>query len=180
MSNIKKRNFVDLETGEKIENVVYMRTEVQQEVIENEKRLKAYRDAQKTEKHPFYFAKMEKAKEADKMLSMKDMGYFLVMQSYISYDNMLKMKNDSKLPMTKKEVMGVLKIKKLHTLNALLKNFVELGLIFEDKVELYGKEDIEHNTTYRPKARMIQVSAIQFSGPSGLCTYSERTKFLSY
>lgn len=134
------KRLMDIETGEILEDVVSYRTKEQQEIIENEKRLKAYRDAQGTEKHPFYFAKMEKAKEADKMLSMKDMGYFLVMQSYISYDNMLKMKNDSKLPMTKKEVMGVLKIKKLHTLNALLKNFVELGLIFEDKVELYGKE----------------------------------------
>lgn len=136
----KLKTLVDIETGEILENIVSYRTKEQQEIIENEKRKKAFRDAQGTDKHPFYFAKMERVKEADKMLSMKEMGYFLVMQSYISYDNMLKMENDAKLPMTKKELMEVLKIKKPHTLNALLKKFAELQLVSEEKVELYGKQ----------------------------------------
>ena len=135
-----KRILVDIDTGEKFEDVIDIRTQQQQDIIDNEKRKKAYRDAQGTEKHPFYFAKMEKVKEANKMLSMKEQGYFLVMQCYISYDNMLKMENDAKLPMTKKEVMEVLKIKKPHTINALVKKFVDLGLITEKKVELYNKE----------------------------------------
>lgn len=131
---------LDTATGEILDNVVSYRTKEQQEIIDNEKRKKAYRDAQGTEKHPFYFAKMDKVREADKMLSMKEQGYFLVMQCYISYDNMLKMENDAKLPMTKKELMQVLKIKKPHTLNDLLKRFIELGLVSEEKVELYNKE----------------------------------------
>jgi plasmid maintenance system antidote protein VapI len=134
------KNLVDIETGELIEDVVSVRTKLQQEIIDNEKRKKAYRDAQGTDKHPFYFAKMETAKEADKMLSQKELGYFLVMQSYISYDNMLKMENDAKLPMTKKELMEVLKIKKPHTINALVKKFIELDLLKEGKVDLYGKQ----------------------------------------
>ena len=129
------KEFMDIETGEIIEISSY-RTKGQEDKV----RQKMYRDAQGEEKHPFYFAKMETAKEADKMLSMKDLGYFLVMQSYISYDNMLKMENDSKLPMTKPELMQVLKIKKPHTINALVKKLVELGMVTEDKVELYGKE----------------------------------------
>lgn len=134
------KRLMDIETGEILENVVSIRTQEQQEIIENEKRKKAFKDAQGTDKHPFYFAKMEKVKEADKMLTMKEQGYFLVMQSYISYDNMLKMENDSKLPMTKKELMQVLKIKKPHTLNDLLKKFMALDLVTEEKVELYGKQ----------------------------------------
>ncbi|MFC0235144.1 MarR family transcriptional regulator [Fictibacillus phosphorivorans] len=134
------KRLMDVETGEILEDIVSYRTKEQQEAINKKNRMKAYRDAQGTEKHPFYFAKMDKAREADKMLSMKEMGYFLVMQSYISYDNMLKMENDAKLPMTKKELMEVLKIKKPHTVNALVKKFIELGLVSEDKVELFGKE----------------------------------------
>ncbi|EIT85380.1 hypothetical protein A374_11570 [Fictibacillus macauensis ZFHKF-1] len=136
----EKRVLVDIETGEKFDDVVSIRTKQQQDIIDNEKRKQAYRDAQGTEKHPFYFAKMEKVRGADNMLSMKEQGYFLVMQSYISYENMLKMNNDSKLPMTKKELAEVLKIKKAHTINALVKKFVDLGLVSEDKAELYGKE----------------------------------------
>ncbi|WP_143804820.1 hypothetical protein [Paraliobacillus ryukyuensis] len=53
---------------------------------------------------------------------------------------MLKMENDSKLPMTKKELMEVLKINKPHTINKLIKQFKELDMMSEDKVELYGKQ----------------------------------------
>ncbi|WP_079709892.1 hypothetical protein [Paraliobacillus ryukyuensis] len=83
------REYINRETGE-IQEFVYTRTKEQQAVIENEKRKQAYRDAQDKESNPFYFAKMEAVREADKMLSMKEMGYFAVIQSYISYDNMYK------------------------------------------------------------------------------------------
>lgn len=132
------QEYINKETGEIVE-FVYTRTADQQEVIENEKRKKAYKDAQGTESNPFYFAKMESAKEAGKMLSMKEMGYFVVIQSYINYNNMLKLENDSKLPMEKKELMEVLKIKKPHTINKLLKKLYQLDMMHEDEVDLYGK-----------------------------------------
>ncbi|MCE7793450.1 MarR family transcriptional regulator [Salipaludibacillus sp. CUR1] len=133
------REYIDRETGE-IKEFTQTRTKEQQEVIENEKRKKAYRDAQGAEKHPFYFAKMEKAKEADNMLSMKDKGYFAVIQCYISYDNMLKKENDSKLPMTRKDLLEVLKIKKYDTVSSLINKFKKHGLIEEKKIDLYGKQ----------------------------------------
>lgn len=132
------KQYADLETGEIVEG--NLKTKQMQEIIDNEKRKQTIKDAQGTEKHSFYFANMETAKEITKMLTQKELGYFLVMQCYINYDNMLKMDNEAKLPMTKPELMKVLKIKKPHTVNALIKHFVELGLVIEGSTDLYGKQ----------------------------------------
>lgn len=131
---------MDIETGEIIEDVVSISTKDSQAKADKKRKQQAYRNARGTEKHFFYFTNMETAKETAKMLNQKELGYFLVMQCYINYDNMLKTENDAKLPMTKPELMDVLKIKKPHTINALIKNFVELGLVIEESIELYGKQ----------------------------------------
>ncbi|PED99598.1 hypothetical protein CON78_15830 [Bacillus toyonensis] len=72
------------------------------------------------------------------------------MQTYIDYDNMLKLSNEAKKPMTEFDLGQVLQIKSKKTLNALLSRFESLSLIFRDSVTKYGKElkAIYINDTY--------------------------------
>lgn len=49
------------------------------------------------------------AREVLKMdrLNTKELGYFLLLQIYVDYDNMLKINPDARLPMTEKELAEV-------------------------------------------------------------------------
>ncbi|MGG0186968.1 hypothetical protein [Bacillus rhizoplanae] len=129
------KQLMDIETGEIIEVTSY-RTDKQD---------KAYREQLKRETlrnksdAPFLFTQMDAIEGGLAKLNNKDLGYFLVMQTYIDYKNMLKVSADSKMPMTTVELQEVLKIKSDKTLRAMLKRFKDLGIVYQEKVELYGK-----------------------------------------
>lgn len=133
------RTLVDMETGELLEVASY-RTVAQQEAyaakLQKEKITK-YRN--KTD-NPFIFTEMG----ADTMhtlnnLTNKQLGYFLVLQSYINYDNVLT-KPDARKPMALKEVQEALKIADSKTFRLLIKAFEEAGVASKQLVTMYGKE----------------------------------------
>ncbi|MBT2286836.1 hypothetical protein J7E78_25255 [Paenibacillus polymyxa] len=92
--------------------------------------------------NPFTMVNMEGAKQLATMerLSTKELGYFLVLQLYIGYDNMLKMSLDARIPMTEKGLAEVLRIRDKRTYSNLLRKFMELGLIQSQRVSLFKKE----------------------------------------
>jgi hypothetical protein len=130
------RIFADALTGEKIE-VAYYRTPEQQKAYQEIKKKEA---VLKKSKNPFVFTEMEAFEGGLSMLDNKQLGYFLIMQTYIDYKNMLKVNPDAKHPMTEKELQKVLKIKSPKTIRSLLKEFERLSLIYIDEIESYGKK----------------------------------------
>ncbi|MGE7604918.1 hypothetical protein ACQKL5_21045 [Peribacillus sp. NPDC097675] len=100
------RIMVDVETGEKYDLASYTTVEQQlayKEVKDKEERLS------KSE-NPFFFAEMDevKGKELTK-LDNKNLGWFLILQTYVDYKNMLRLL-DAKLPMKPLEIRRALKI----------------------------------------------------------------------
>jgi hypothetical protein len=91
--------------------------------------------------NPFTLVSMEASKEITLLeeLTTKELGYFLLMQSYISYDNMLR-NTESTLPMTEKEIGQALKIKTKKHYSKVIEKFIALGLIYKESVTLYNKE----------------------------------------
>ncbi|WP_313469026.1 hypothetical protein [Carnobacterium sp.] len=129
---------VDSITGEIIEGAVVITPE-QQDAYNKHKIKKATIEAN-SDKKTFSFQKMDKMKGVDCLLTLKQWGYFCVLSSYIDYDNMLKMAPKSKVPMTQKEMRGILKISKQDTLRTLLKTLKENKLLIEKKIIVYGTE----------------------------------------
>jgi hypothetical protein len=128
--------FVNLETGEKVE-IAYYRTPEQQKAYQEKKKKEAVLERSK---NPFVFTEMDAFQGGLSVLDNKELGYFLIMQTYINYDNMLKIHPDAKHPMTVKELQQALKIKSPKTIRKLLKEFERLSLIYIDTVEFHGKK----------------------------------------
>ncbi|MBM7691144.1 hypothetical protein JOC77_000549 [Peribacillus deserti] len=126
---------MDIETGEIIEVASY-RTEAQQRAYQEHKKRESLISKSDA---PFLFTQMDAIEGGLAKLNNKDLGYFLVMQTYIDYKNMLKVSADSKMPMTTLELQDVLKIKSDNTLRGLLKRLKDKGIVYQEKVELYGK-----------------------------------------
>lgn len=127
------REFLDLETGELIEVASY-KTPEQVAFIKKQKEIELYSNRSDA---PFVFTEMDLG-GLEKM-NNKDLGYFLVLQTYVNYENMLRLTADSNLPMTRKEMQQALKINSNKTLVDVLKRFKENNLITEEKIERYGK-----------------------------------------
>ncbi|CDQ38920.1 hypothetical protein [Virgibacillus salexigens] len=128
------KRMIDADTGEIIEVSSY-RTPEQD---------KAYREIKKKETaknradNPFIFTEMNIG--GLEVLNNKDLGYYLILQTYIDYKNMIKSTTDSNLPMTREQMQEVLKISSNKTLVNLVKRFKKQGLLYEEKVGLYGKQ----------------------------------------
>lgn len=129
------RIMVDVETGEKYDLASFTTVEQQlayKEVKDKEERLS------KSE-NPFFFAEMDevKGKELTK-LDNKNLGWFLILQTYVDYKNMLRLPN-AKLPMKPLEIRRALKITDSRTFKTLQAKLEELELIYTKDVEMYGK-----------------------------------------
>lgn len=126
--NLHKYDLVDKEEAARIK-----------EAINKKKEIERYKD--RTD-NPFTMVNMEGARDllAMERLNTKELGYFLVLQTYIGYNNMLKMSLDAVVPMTEKELAEVLKIKQKRTYSGLLVKLMELGLIYKEKVTKFNKE----------------------------------------
>ncbi|SDE01772.1 hypothetical protein SAMN05428987_0205 [Paenibacillus sp. CF095] len=138
----------DVDTGYMIADKVNLNThtiinnaqrEAYKEKLEYQQRLERYK--YRTD-NPFTMVNMEGARDllATERLSNKELGYFLVLQSYIGYDNMLKMSLGARIPMTEKELAEVLRIRDKRTYSNILRKFMELDLIQSKKVSLFKKE----------------------------------------
>lgn len=129
------KRLMDIETGEIVEVASYRTAEQDRAYREHKKResLISKSDA------PFLFTQMDAIEGGLSTLNTKDLGYFLIMQTYIDYKNMLKVSGDSKLPMTTAELQEVLKVKSDKTMRALIKRLKDNNIIYQEKVELYGK-----------------------------------------
>ncbi|OBR66723.1 hypothetical protein A7K91_00115 [Paenibacillus oryzae] len=110
-----------------------------QEAARRRKEIETYRNGWDIH---FTMVHMEGARDllAKEILNTKELGYFLMLQSYIDYKNMLKIKTFARLPMTKKELAEVLGIRDKRTYSKLLDKFMELGLIHSKKITLFKQE----------------------------------------
>lgn len=128
------RNFVDLETGELIEDVVSIRTAKQEQ---------AYKDKKERDelinrsKEPFISVNQDLG-GIEKMLNSKDLGYFLIMMSYADYENRLKASPDAKVPLVRKEIQKILKVSE-DTMRGIVNRFKKADLIKIETVKRYGK-----------------------------------------
>lgn len=132
----------ETETGETIENVASYITEEQKQAIDKKRAneletAKKELSYKKTNKH-FNFTSMEKGGTLKK-LSLKHLGYLLVLQTYTDYKNMLRIP-DGKKPMKKSDIKRAIHVTDSRSLNAFLDAVMDLGIIYEEQVLMYGKE----------------------------------------
>ncbi|MFE4129695.1 hypothetical protein [Peribacillus sp. YIM B13482] len=128
------QEFMNVETGDVVKIASY-RTEAQQEAYQKHQKAKA---VIKKSGSPFVFSEMEAFKGGLSMLNNKELGYFLLLQTYVDYKNMVKANADAKTPMKTKEIAEALGVT-AQTTNTVLKKFEKLSLIYRDKVEVAGK-----------------------------------------
>lgn len=133
-----KEVFTVVDANGEVRDDVKVVTPEMQEATKKRKHLEVYRKRTDT---PFTLVNMESTKEVAVMeqLNTKELGYFLVLQTYVDYENMLKMSH-SNLPMTEKELGKALRVKQPRTYKKVLNKFIEIGLMFKKPVTLYGKE----------------------------------------
>lgn len=133
-----KNTFTVIDANGEIREDVKVFTPEMQEASKRRKELDTYKN--RTD-NPFTLVSMEASKEVTVLeeLNTKELGYFLIMQSYVDYENMLK-KSDSTLPMTEKELGEALKIKQKRTYSKVIEKLIGLGLMYKESVTLYGKE----------------------------------------
>lgn len=130
------------ETGEIISEIASYRTVEQQEAYRKLKQKEDRIASAKEGMEPFIFADMNKVKEvtALRKLSFKSLGYYAVLTTYADYSNTLKLNEQSNVPMSKKELKEVLKIKSDNTVNSLLKELKSAGMLTEITLDKYGKK----------------------------------------
>ena len=131
------------ETGEIIsEDVASYRTVAQQEAYQQLKLKKDRVASAKEEQEPFIFADMKNLKERIGMteLTFKQLGYYAVLTTYAGYDNVLKLSEQSNVPMDKEDLKTVLKINREHTINELIKALKTAGILTEITVDKYGRK----------------------------------------
>lgn len=126
--------FMNIETGQIVEVASY-RTKAQQEAyLAKQKREAVIKRAGS----PFVFSEMDAFGGGLSMLTNKDLGYFLLMQTFVDYKNMVKANADAKTPMKTKDIAEALDVT-TKTLNNLLNKLEKLSLIYREKLEVAGK-----------------------------------------
>ncbi|MFJ7510027.1 hypothetical protein ACIQW7_11265 [Peribacillus simplex] len=131
-----KEVFTVVDANGEIRDDVKVITPLMQEQAQKKKEMETYKN--KSE-NPFIFTEMDGVKFVELTnLENKQLGYFLVMQTYIDYDNMLRAKG-AKLPMKPVELRKALKITDTRTFKKIMVEFEEIGLIHHKEVEMYGK-----------------------------------------
>ncbi|MFN7251495.1 MAG: hypothetical protein ACK4M9_11970 [Anaerobacillus sp.] len=135
---IAKEVFTVVDANGEVRQDVKVVTPLMQEQSKKRKELQTYRNKAD---NPFTIVNMEASKELTGLeeLNTKELGYFLILQSYISYDNMLRQPK-STLPMIKKEIGQALRMKDRRAYSKVINKFIELGLMYQESVTLYDKE----------------------------------------
>lgn len=125
----------DKATGEVLEGKFY--SSEQLEAIKNTKNKQILKNKSD---NTFTFVEMDGIQKGLKDLNIKDLGYLLVMQTYIDYNNLMKCSPDSKLPMSRVELQEKLKVGSYKTVVNLIQRFKKQGILVEKPVEMYGKK----------------------------------------
>lgn len=132
------KKLIDPITGEIIEVTSYKTVEQDKAIKEKQKREHEYYiKGSRGNSKPFVFTEMNIG--GLQKLNNKHLGYFLLMQTYTDYDNVLKENKDSKAPMTRKQLEEKLNVTK-NTMTSLIKTLKKEGLVKEEKIEVYGKK----------------------------------------
>ncbi|MGG0418256.1 hypothetical protein ABEY52_19660 [Priestia aryabhattai] len=136
MEEIQGTEFVNLETGEK--KIISSYRTVQQEKVYQEKKR---REQSRKKSKAFTFSNMENAKEVIQMLTTMELGYFLVLQTYIDYSNNSLVKSThNPTPMKRRDIGEVLGISNRSHVKKHIDNFLEKGLLIEKIIAVDGKE----------------------------------------
>ncbi|GLY12507.1 hypothetical protein [Pseudobacillus badius] len=130
-----RETFTVIDANGEIREDVRVITALQEEQARKIKELKIYKQ---TSENPFVFVEMGAVNKLS-TLDNKMLGYFLVLQTYIDYNNMLRNRGD-KLPMKNVEIRRALNISNRGTFNKIMAQFEEMGLLYRKDVELYGKQ----------------------------------------
>ncbi|MEZ0117131.1 UNVERIFIED_ORG: biotin operon repressor [Heyndrickxia coagulans] len=129
------RKLVDPETGQVFDNVVFIRTKEQQKAWQDKKRVAEPR------RHSFTFSHMENTKEVISMSTTVELGYFLMLQTFIDYENNMLVKSQKdKIPMSRRDIGKVLGISNRSIVKKHIDNFLEKGLLTTKQVTVNGKE----------------------------------------
>ncbi|MGP4068371.1 hypothetical protein [Halobacillus sp. B29] len=128
------QEFMHIETGE-IKSISSYRTEEQDQKYQEYKKREAVINKSN---NPFVFTEQTAFEGGISTLKNKDLGYFLMMQTYVDYKNMLKTKANNKNPMSQKELAEALDIT-TKTAGNLIRKFEKLSLVYRDKVEVAGR-----------------------------------------
>jgi biotin operon repressor len=136
MKEVTGTEFVNLETGEVVKISSY-RT-VEQEKAYQEKKM---REKSRKKAKAFTFSNMENAKEVIQMLTTMELGYFLVLQTYIDYSNNALVKSShNPTPMSRGDIGEVLGINNRSHVKKHIDNFLEKGLMIEKTITVDGKQ----------------------------------------
>lgn len=128
--------FINKDTGEIVKIASY-RTEEQEQAY----RLKSKQVESRKKAHAFTFSNMQGAEEVIKMLTPMELGYFLVLQTYIDYENnALIVSTHNPVPMNRGQIGEVLGLNNRSSLKKNLDNFIEKGLIIEQELVYSGKQ----------------------------------------
>lgn len=133
---------INTETGEIISEVASYRTVAQQEAYQQLKHKETQIASEDTKQERFIFAGMQELKERLKSmteLTFRQLGYLAVISTYAGYDGILKLTEQSNVPMNKAELKKVLKIGKDNTINDLIKDLKTAGFLTEITVDKYGR-----------------------------------------
>lgn len=122
------------ENGEIVEGARVILPEQQQAIKKAQEKQAVMNRASK----PFVFTEMGAITGGLSTLKNKELGYFLIMQTYVDYKNMLKKTPDANIPLSNKELAEILGVT-VKTVNSILKGFEQKGFIKREKVESYGK-----------------------------------------
>ncbi len=128
------QEFINRDTGEIVEIASY-RTPAQHEAYLAKKQKEA---VIKRAGSPFVFTELDALKGGLSVLNNKDLGYFLLMQTYVDYKNMVKVYADAKTPMSVNDIAVALDVTPKTVGNLLIK-LEKLSIIHREKVEVSGK-----------------------------------------
>lgn len=136
MKEIRGTVFANVETGEKHVFASYRTVEQEQAYQDKRKREESRKKAK-----AFTFSDMENAKEAIEMLTTVELGYFLVLQTYVRYeDNILVKSTHNPVPMNRGDIGEALGINNRSHIKKHIDNFLEKGLLLTRTVIVSGKE----------------------------------------
>lgn len=128
--------FVRASTGEVVEIASY-RTPEQAEAYKE--KVKLTEDRGKS--HAFTFSDMNNAQEVIQMLTTIELGYFLVLQTYIDYtNNALIVSTHNPVPMNKGQIAEALGIANRSKAKKNIDKFIEKGLLIEKNLNYQGKQ----------------------------------------
>lgn len=104
--------------------------------LRNRKQDEAYRKKQDGRNTNFTFTKMDAIKEVIKVLNDAELGYLLLLQCFIDFDNRLVNSNRHKTPMTKKDVQETLGLGRTK-FTSFWKTLLTLEIVEEKEGELF-------------------------------------------